>query len=434
MQQLVRLLHNDSEAELPLKSVVLQALAHLSHSCVYGAHRRVDHAHFQHILNALDSNLNHGIFMTMLRENIAFLQSTDPSLDDLQYTDSLLRLVKQFLDSPQGASNLGFAGVVPLLLEVFTLERPTVWKVATMGAEILSGLLSHNRYHQLLPLLIEAGGLATTIRVIKVMPLSPLGLYLTLNLKGHVDGIISMEPKKDELTWPQHHYVHTSLILLLRILKAGHGERVRNVVDSQVIGCLREIFNNLPLFGGQIGQVTTKLLATIIHNEPTSYAALHESGLPQAFLNMIRGNTMPVSGDLLNAIPSVFDAICINTQGKELFSKEDFEGFFRVFRSLDHCKVLSRGHYASDTGAAMDELLRHHPDLKEWFMQCFIDTTREVCREILPAQEPVGPKMPKLLPGDSPTGPATSLFSSGGSVAENKNTPTIMFTRALVSV
>jgi hypothetical protein len=119
-------------------------------------------------LNALDSNLNHGIFMTMLRENVAALQTSDPTHDEMQYTQALHRLVREFLESPQGASNLGFAGAVPLMVDVLALERPSVWNVAATAGDLLAVLLPHQRHNQLLPLFIDAGGLATVIRVIKV--------------------------------------------------------------------------------------------------------------------------------------------------------------------------------------------------------------------------------------------------------------------------
>lgn len=203
-------------------------------------------------------------------------------------------------------------------------------------------------------------------------------------------------PHHSKLSFPEHQTLQTFLTLLLRLLKAGHGERVRNVVDSEVIGSLREILENLDLFGGYIGMFASKLLAVIIHNEPTSYAALHENGLPQAFLKMI-DKEIPPSAELISTIPNVFDAICINTQGKELFSQYNFEGFFRVFRSLEHCKVMTKAHCASDTGAGMDELIRHHPDLKDTFLKSLNQMFQDVCQTQVFAEPPTGPKLPELV-------------------------------------
>ena len=173
-QQLVRLLHNDSEAELPLKTIVLRTLRTLARSSIFATNRRSEHSRFHQILNALDSNLNHGIFMTMLRENVTALQTSDPTHDEMQYTQALHRLVREFLESPQGASNLGFAGAVPLMVDVLALERPSVWNVAATAGDLLAVLLPHQRHNQLLPLFIDAGGLATVIRVIKVPSYSSL--------------------------------------------------------------------------------------------------------------------------------------------------------------------------------------------------------------------------------------------------------------------
>ena len=190
--------------------------------------------------------------------------------------------------------------------------------------------------------------------------------------------------------------MHTFLNLLHRLLKTGHGERVRNVVDSEVIGSLRAILENVNKFGGFIGMLASKLLAVIIHNEPTSYSALHESGLPQAFLKMVASG-IPPTQELISTIPNVFDAICINAQGKELFSQYNFEGFFQIFESIDHCKVMTKGHYASDTGAGMDELIRHHPELKSTFLESLLKMMKRVCKDRVFAEPKTGPKLPEIV-------------------------------------
>ena len=203
-------------------------------------------------------------------------------------------------------------------------------------------------------------------------------------------------PHHSFLTFPQHQVLHTFLNLLFRLLKTGHGDRVRNVVDSPVIGSLREILNGLALFGGVIGMLACKILGLIIHNEPTCYAALHENSLPHAFLNMIASG-FPPSPDLILSIPNVFDAICINAQGKELLSQDHFDGFFRIFQNLEHCKVLNKGHCGSDCGAGMEELLRHHPDLKDKFMASYMRMMETVCKKLVFDEPPAGSRLPEFL-------------------------------------
>jgi hypothetical protein len=168
LQQLVRLLHNDSEAGMGLKIIVLKTLRTLARNSIGASNRRSEHSRFHQILNVLDSNLNHGIFMTLLRENVAFLHSNDPSAEEMQYAQALQRLVREFLESPQGASNLGFAGIIPLLVDILKIERASVWNIVVTVADLLSALLPHQRHNQLLPLFIEADGLGTLVRVIQV--------------------------------------------------------------------------------------------------------------------------------------------------------------------------------------------------------------------------------------------------------------------------
>jgi hypothetical protein len=123
----------------------------------------------------VDSNLNHGILMTLLRDNTAMLYARDVNAEEFFYTQALHRLVREFLEAPSGASNLGFAGVMPILIDVLKLERESLGQIVVTMADLLSSLLPHHRHNQLLPLFIEADGLNIIIRVIKVLrPLQSL--------------------------------------------------------------------------------------------------------------------------------------------------------------------------------------------------------------------------------------------------------------------
>jgi hypothetical protein len=166
--QLVRLLHNDSDAGLSLRIMVLRTLRTLARNSLWATNRRSEHSRFQQILTAVDSNLNHGILMTLLRENTTLLQSKDPSSEELQYTQALHRLIREFLEAPQGASNLGFAGIMPVLVDIMKIERQSVWHIVVTMADLIGGLLPHQRHNQLLPLFMDADGLNTVIGIIKV--------------------------------------------------------------------------------------------------------------------------------------------------------------------------------------------------------------------------------------------------------------------------
>jgi len=430
IQQMVRLLHNDSEAGLPLKTLVLRVLRTLSRNSLYASNHRSEHSRFQQILTALDSNLNHGILMTLLRENVTFLQNNDPTVDEMNYSQALHRIMREFLESPMGASNLGFAGLVPLLVELLKIERASVWNIAVTTADLVASLIPHYRRNQILPLFIEADGLNTVIHVIR----------------KHVDLNLARPPAPEEeglhhslLTFPEHQLLHTFLLLLNRLVKSGHGERVRAVVDSEVIPAIREIFNDLLLFGGYIAWQASKLLSLVLHNEPTSYPALHENGLPQAFLKMVASGIPPVP-DFIQTLPTAFDAICINTQGKELFAQYHFKGLFEILKSLEHCRALVKGH-AMECGGGMDELLRHHPDLKEPFLQGFKEFLEEVSQIIL-AEKPEGGKLAEMADvkgaevadADWRASMRPGFYLTMARLEEERNLPILQRIRAIVHV
>jgi hypothetical protein len=171
VQQLVRLLHNDSEAGICLKTLVLKTLRTLAHNSVFASNRRSEHSRFHQILNAVDTSLNHGILMTLLRENVAYLQNNDPCADQIQYVQALHRLIREFLESPQGAQNLGFAGVIPILVDILKIERSSVWLIVVTVADLLGTLLPHQRHNGLFQHFAETDGLAAVMRAVKVCPL-----------------------------------------------------------------------------------------------------------------------------------------------------------------------------------------------------------------------------------------------------------------------
>ena len=168
--QLVRLLHNDSEADLCLKTIVLKTLRVLARNSVSTGRQRSEFSRFHQILKSLGSNLNHGILLTLYRENVAMMQSREITLDEMYYTQALHRLVREFLETPQGASNLGFAGIVPSMVDVLRVNKKSSWNIVAALADTFANLFgrSRDRHNDLVPLFVNADGLPVVIRAIKV--------------------------------------------------------------------------------------------------------------------------------------------------------------------------------------------------------------------------------------------------------------------------
>jgi hypothetical protein len=58
---------------------------------------------------------------------------------------------------------------------------------------------------------------------------------------------------------------------------------------------------------------------------------------------------------------------------------------------------MTKGHCASDTGAGMDELIRHHPELKDTFLKSLLKMMERVCKELVFAEPQTGPKLPEMV-------------------------------------
>lgn len=121
--------------------------------------------------------------------------------------------------------------------------------------------------------------------------------------------------------------------------------------------------------------IAINVLATFVHNEPTSLSVLQDQQLPQTLYQELEKG-VPASFDVghvfrqkpdaqvLSAIPNAIGAICLNETGLQ--------------STLAHPKIITNAismitasairqpdrEHAKALGIAMDELIRHHPPLR----------------------------------------------------------------------
>lgn len=212
--------------------------------------------------------------------------------------------------------------------------------------------------------------------------------------------------------------------------------------SPQLLGGLRTVILNAKVFGSSVWSGAVNIMSNFIHNEPTSYAVIAEAGLSKGLLtaitlqpfpeakrsateapatntqsttdqqanqegdetefwnrdinNLLKStnldemltespqrrladNILPAT-DAIVAIPQAFGAICLNNAGMDLFirSKALFT-FFKIFESPDHVKALAReGDFSRVLGGSFDELVRHHPRLKELVMRSVMSMVKRV--------------------------------------------------------
>ena len=107
------------------------------------------------------------------------------------------------------------------------------------------------------------------------------------------------------------------------------------------------------------------VMATFVHNEPTSLTIIQEIGLPEAFYKVVESGVEP-SFEVIQAVPNALGALCLNQTGQDQLAARPsiIPGLLSIFTSERHLRVLQDKENAVLIGTSIDELIRHHPFLK----------------------------------------------------------------------
>lgn len=165
---------------------------------------------------------------------------------------------------------------------------------------------------------------------------------------------------------------------------SGTSEGLRGLIDSSLLKSVKKIIGCRSLFGPSIlpfgnshilphllGWLTVhfrsaiNIMATFVHNEPTSLTIIQEIGLPEAFYKVVESGVEP-SFEVIQAIPNALGALCLNQTGQDQLAARPsiIPGLLSIFTSERHLRVLQDKENAVLIGTSIDELIRHHPFLK----------------------------------------------------------------------
>ena len=86
------------------------------------------------------------------------------------------------------------------------------------------------------------------------------------------------------------------------------------------------------------------------------------------------------NSETINIVPQAFSAICLNNAGMKMFqASKALEIFFEIFESPEHVKCMeSNKDLPSSLGSSFDELIRHHPPLKDAIMTSIVNMVARV--------------------------------------------------------
>jgi E3 ubiquitin-protein ligase HUWE1 len=437
--QLAELIHPsaDGAKEVPrwLQAIAMALLeAILNYSSKYGD-----------VLSALNANVNHGVLLYVIRKAVAEMK-VDPEDDvegqvreDDRWRDSLFSLTLHLAMGSRIGQDMAGAGLMEILVEMLNLRS----RIASRSySTVLSFLDSLIYAHQgTFAMLTSASGLDAianliihTVNTSKALTAAGQGTKPAFHA-SLVDYDIPYY-EQQTLKWLLKfiHHVMTNAFALW-----GNTDRLlRNLVDnSALLGSLRAIIQDMRLFGSVVWTNAATLLSDFINNDPTSFAAISESGMIQTFLEALTGRPVvmeqppatprpdaqddedPVSpsyseqsvtferddrphpptpetletprdsplahgilpsNEAILAIPGVLNSISLNNSGmKMVVSSRAFESYLEIFESPDHVHCMQMDpELATNIGGNFDELARHHPALRPALSNAVIDMVARV--------------------------------------------------------
>lgn len=372
---------------------------------------------------ALNVNVNHGILMFLTRKAITELSTEEEDGDESdEWRDALFLLLRTLPgSSSRTPETLIAAGLIPMFVDVLNLRTEKARRVYPRVLEFLDTFVHAVR---------DALGTLATAKGFDAI--SDLIGYETKSAFDKVnEGVgIPTEFRTPSVDYNIPYFQQQSLRWLFRFVNhimqhngGGFDRLLRNLVDSPpLLTALRLIFENARVFGSHVWSGAVNILSSFIHNEPTSYAVIAEAGLSKSLLEAIILENLKVSetqeptttvdeeeptaepsdsstarhptpkvnytlaraqeqqlargilpaAEAMSCIPQAFGAICLNSAGLELFQASGaLDSYLEIFESPAHVKCMDATLVRS-LGTTFDELVRHHPALKESVMSAVL--------------------------------------------------------------
>ncbi|KAK4198469.1 putative E3 ubiquitin-protein ligase TOM1-like protein [Triangularia verruculosa] len=438
--QLAELIHPsvDGAEDTPLW---LQAIALGALEGIVGIH-----AKYQDIVSALNANVNHGVLMYVVRKAVASMKEDDPDIDSGKVTDAdkwrskLFGLALHMIVSQRIGPEMTSNGLLEVLIEILKLRTKTAQLNWSMVVAFLDTIVYN--YTVAFPALSNASGLEA---------ISDLIVHVVHSSKELAEQGLGTKPEFHaqlvDYGIPFYHQQTVKWLLkfLHHILQsplsfgANTDRLLRNLVDnSKLLVSLRTIIEEPRLYGSVVWTNAVTLLSDFINNDPTSFAAISESGMVQSFLSTLTGEKVVLpqpegsprpegnadeaaspaysddsvlldsadnrphppteemlneprerplahgvlaSNDAINIIPQVLNSISLNNAGmKMVVSSRSLDHFLEIFYRPEHVQVMSRSDLdlAANIGASFDELARHHPRLSPRISNAVLDLTANV--------------------------------------------------------
>ncbi|KAJ9608131.1 E3 ubiquitin-protein ligase tom1 [Cladophialophora chaetospira] len=390
IQQLASLLHDTKKGHavvsMDVQTLAMETMAFLAHSKSFASE----------ISTALGAGSSQGLLSQLVQKGLADIAKDGDSTDNVagdEWRDAIFTMPRTLIEVTGHHGRSSEAAVASSFIKSY---------LAGFGISTVKAMKVHLRILDFIKTFFHhfKDGLATLLGANAFEAISNLvGMLVgsAWDLLRANEGIPSKQ--KTRATDYEIPYLHQqiirSVIDMINDISGHQGAQadrvLRSLVDSQaLLRAFRLIVDNLAAFGAHTWSEVIKAVCGFLHNEPTSYTVISEAGIIQSILSTVnpsqddsdksnnqkrsksissapqnRPQGIPPVVDAIVNVSQVFGAICLTSTGFEVFKASGaLENFFEIFESPAHVKVLGDGNILALLGSTFDELVRHHPNLR----------------------------------------------------------------------
>jgi len=286
--QLADMIHPpvEGQADIP-RSLQTIALAGLDALAVY-------QTKFQDICIALNTNINHGVLLYIVRKAVAEMaidETGDRITEKDEWRGAVFSLLSHVATLPRAGSDMVTAGLVPILIDVLKMRTSIAERNYPMILDFLDAFIFNVR--DAFQILVNADGLPA---------ISDLIVHEVKSASEAANAGRGMRPeyRSQSIDYEVPYFQQQSIKWLFKFIHhmmtqaGGYGGNfdrlLRNLIDSSpLLASLREIIGHAHCFGSTVWTNAVRILNDFINNEPTSFAVIAEAGLSREFLEAITG-------------------------------------------------------------------------------------------------------------------------------------------------
>ncbi|XP_057973292.1 E3 ubiquitin-protein ligase UPL2-like [Malania oleifera] len=310
---------------------------------------------------------NRMILLNVLQRAVMSLNnSNDPS--SLAFVEALLQFyLLHVMSSTSSMSVIRGSGMVPTFLPLLEDSDPTHMHLVSLAVKTLQKLMDYS--NTAVTLFKDLGGVELLAHRLQIE------VHRVIGLEGANDNSMII----GECSRYNDVQLHTQKRLIKALLKAlgsatyapVNSTRFQNCQDNSLPITLSLIFRNADKFGGDIYFSAVTVMSEIIHKDPTCFPALHELGLPDAFLSSVVAGILP-SSKALTCVPNGLGAICLNAKGLEAVKETSaLRCLVDIFTTKKYIGAMNDG--ISTLANALEELLRHVSSLRSTGVDIIIE-------------------------------------------------------------